>query len=102
MKRAEPVLRRVTLPALILVGVVTTIPGNWLRVQNVDPQFSMVLVQRTIRFGGTFFDNALQDHGPIEPFLYDIAARVGGRNGAWYLVSAMAALGSPGLAYAAA
>ena len=56
----------------------TTVPGNWLRVQNVDPQFSMVLVQRTIRYGGTFFDNALQDHGPIEPFLYDIAARSAG------------------------
>jgi hypothetical protein len=102
MKRAELVLRRVTLPALILVGVVTTIPGNWLRVQNVDPQFSMVLVQRTIRFGGTFFDNALQDHGPIEPFLYDVAARVGGRNGAWYVISAMVTLVSLVLAYVAA
>jgi hypothetical protein len=102
MDRVEWVLRRLTLPALIVVGVVTTIPGNWLRVQNVDPQFSMVLVQRTIRYGGTFFDNALQDHGPIEPFLYDVAARVGGRNGAWYVVSAMVTCVSLALGYVAA
>ncbi len=102
MQRAEQVLRRATVPVLVIVGIVTTVPGNWLRVQNVDPQFSMVLVQRTIRFGGTFFDNALQDHGPIEPFLYDVAARLGGRNGAWLVVSAMVTLVSLVLAYAAA
>src|SRR6476660_942066 len=102
MQRVEQVLRRASLPVLIVVGIVVAIPGNWLRVQNVDPQFSMVLVQRTIRFGGTFFDNALQDHGPIEPFLYDVAARVGGRNGAWYVISAMVTLVSLVLAYVAA
>ena len=102
MHRIEWVLRRASLPVLLVVGIVTTIPGNWLRVQNVDPQFSMVLVQRTIHFGGTFFDNAIQDHGPIEPFLYDIAARVGGRNGAWYVISAMVTLTSLVLAYVAA
>jgi hypothetical protein len=99
---AERVLRRVSLPALILVGVVATIPGNWLRVQNVDPQFAMVLVQRTMHFGGTFYDNAVQDHGPIEPFLYDLAARVGGRDGAWYGVSALATLAGLVLGYVAA
>jgi hypothetical protein len=102
MERVEWALRRLTLPALIVVGVVTTVPGNWLRVQNVDPQFAMVLVQRTMHFGGTFFDNAVQDHGPIEPFLYDIAARLGGRNGAWYVVSAMVTLVSLGLGFVAA
>src|SRR5437762_1558063 len=99
---AERVLRRATLPVLLVVGIVTTVPGNWLRTQNVDPQFSMVLVQRTIHFGGTFFDNAVQDHGPIEPFLYDIAARAGGPNGAWYVISAMVTLVSLVLGYAAA
>ena len=102
MERVEWILRRLTLPALIIVGVVTTVPGNWLRVQNVDPQFSMVLVQRTIHYGGTFFDNALQDHGPIEPFLYDMAARLGGRNGAWYVISAMVTLVSIALGFVAA
>ncbi|MDQ1509272.1 MAG: hypothetical protein QOG50_1116 [Actinomycetota bacterium] len=102
MRRVERVLCRASLPVLLVVGIVTTVLGNWLRVQNVDPQFSMVLVQRTIRFGGTFFDNALQDHGPIEPFLYDIAARVGGRNGAWYVISALVTVISLVLAYVAA
>ena len=99
---AERVLRRASVPVLLVVGIVTTVPGNWLRVQNVDPQFSMVLVLRTIHFGGTFFDNAVQDHGPIEPFLYDIAARVGGRNGAWYVISTMVTLVSLTLGYVAA
>jgi hypothetical protein len=89
MQRAERIVQRATLPVLIVIGLVVTIPGNWLRVQNVDPQFAMVLVQRMLRFGGTAFDNALQDHGPIEPFLYTTAARLGGRNGAWYVISAM-------------
>jgi hypothetical protein len=102
MRRVEWVLRRASLPALLVVGIVTTVLGNWLRVQNVDPQFSMVLAQRTIRYGGTFFDNALQDHGPIEPFLYDVAARVGGRNGAWYVISAMVTFVSLALGYVAA
>lgn len=99
---AERLLRRASLPVLLVVGIVTTVPGNWLRVQNVDPQFSMVLVHRTIRFGGTFFVNALQDHGPIEPSLYYIAARVGGRYGAWYVISAMVTLASLMLGYVAA
>ena len=75
MHTAERVLRHATLPFLLVVGVLATVAGNWLRVQNVDPQFAMVLVQRTMHFGGTFYDNAVQDHGPLEPFLYDVAAR---------------------------
>src|SRR4051812_2909043 len=101
MQRVEHVLRRASLPVLIVVAIVTTVPGNWLRVQNVDPQFSMVLVQRMMHYGGTFFDNALQDHGPIEPFLYDVAARLGGRNGAWYVISAMVTMVSFGLGFVA-
>ena len=102
IETAERVLRRATLPLLIIVGVVATVPGNWLRVQNVDPQFAMLVAQRTIHFGGSFYDNAVQDHGPIEPFLYDIAARVGGRNGAWYVISALVTAVALILAYVAA
>ena len=102
MHTAERVLRHATLPLLLVVGVLATVAGNWLRVQNVDPQFAMVLVQRTMHFGGTFYDNAVQDHGPLEPFLYDVAARVGGPNGAWYVISAYVTLAALALGYVAA
>ena len=102
MRVAARVIRRGSLPLILVVGFVTTVPGNWLRVQNVDPEFMMVLVQRTIHFGGTFYANAVQVHGPVEPFLYDIAARLGGRNGAWYVVSAMVTFAGIVLGYVAA
>ena len=101
LEALEGFLARDSLIAMLIIGIVVTVLGNWVRVQNLDPDFSMLLVQRTIRFGGTFFDNAMQDHGPIEPFLYDIAARIGGRNGAWYVVSAMVTGVSLVLAYVA-
>ena len=82
---AERVLRRASVPVLLVVGIVTAVPGNWLRVQNVDPQFSMVLVQRTIHFGGTFFDNAVQDHGPLE-----IGAREATQYGQWRSIAGFA------------
>jgi hypothetical protein len=62
--------------------------GNWLRVQDVDPQFTTVLVQRTIKYGGSFYENGIHNRGPLEPFVYWLADRLTPASGYWYAISA--------------
>ncbi|HWL44668.1 MAG TPA: hypothetical protein VNQ73_17130 [Ilumatobacter sp.] len=60
---------------------------------DFDPQFMRVVVERTMRFGGGYYENAIHNKGPLEPVVYEAAARLGGRDGFW-LVIAVFTLGS--------
>lgn len=57
---------------------------------NYDPQYMRVLVERTMAFGGSYYSNGIHNKGPLEPLLYEIAGRLGGADGWWFVVSAMA------------
>ncbi len=59
---------------------------------NYDPQYIRVLVERTMRFGGSYYSNGIHNKGPLEPFVYEIAARIGGRDGTWFVVAVFALL----------
>ena len=57
---------------------------------DLDPQFMRVVVERTMRFGGGYYENAIHNKGPLEPIVYEMAARVGGRNGFWFVIAVFA------------
>ena len=48
---------------------------------NYDPQYMRVLVERTIRLGGSYYENGIHNKGPLEPAVYELAGRIGGRSG---------------------
>jgi hypothetical protein len=69
---------------------------------NYDPQYMRVIVERTIRYGGSYYVNGIHNKGPLEPFVYELAARLGGDGGFWFVISlfALAAAGCVGVAAA--
>ena len=96
--------RRVCLTATVFtVGamVVAAYFHNEFRSQNWDPMQTRVYVERTIRFGGTFYENGLVNKGPVEPMLFRLAEAVTSWEGFWYAISAVIILVSAVLAWSA-
>lgn len=54
---------------------------------NYDPQYMRVLVERTMRFGGSYYVNGIHNKGPLEPAIYELAGRLGGRTGFWFVIA---------------
>ena len=80
---ATRVLTFVTFVVVFAAAVI----GNWLRSQNVDPEYTYDIVLRTIRFGGTYYENGIHNKGPLEPFVYQVAAWISSRDSFWYAIS---------------
>ncbi len=96
--------RRLCLLATVfIVGamVVAAYFHNEFRAQNWDPMQTRVYVERTIRFGGTFYENGLVNKGPVEPMVYRVATAITSREGFWYAISALIIVVSAVLAWAA-
>lgn len=74
---------------------------NEYRSQNWDPMQARVYVDRTIRFGGTFYENGLVNKGPFELMVYRVAAAITSWDGFWYAISAFVLIVSGVLAWAA-
>lgn len=81
--------------------VVAAIFHNEFRSQNWDPQQTRDYVERTIRYGGTFYENGLLNKGPLEPMVYRIAALVTTWDGFWYAISFFILIVSGLIAWAA-
>jgi len=79
------------LAAVFIVGamVIASLFHNEYRSQNWDPMQTRVYVLRTIRFGGSFYENGLVNKGPVEPMVYRLAAAVTSYDGFWYAISAI-------------
>ena len=71
---------------LTIVGVVTLI-GNKVRAAGNDAVFTQGLVDRAQRFGGTYYQNGITPKGPLEDVVHDIARRLGGYDGHFYVIS---------------
>ena len=82
--------------------VVAAFFENEVRSQNWDPMQTRVYVERTVRYGGTFYENGLVNKGPLEPFVYRLAAAVTSWDGFWYAISAVVLVVSAVLGWAAA
>jgi hypothetical protein len=87
--------------ALGTAMVVAAFFHNEYRAQNWDPQQTRVYVERTLRFGGTFFENGMLNKGPLEPFTYRVAALITTWDGFWYAISAFVLVASGIVAWAA-
>ena len=92
------------LGSVFLVGAMVTAAffHNEFRAQNWDPMQTRVYVDRTIRFGGTFYENGLVNKGPLEPFVYRVAAAITSWDGFWYAISAIVIVVSSVAGWAAA
>jgi hypothetical protein len=94
-------VRWLTAAALTVVGVAAAL-GNYLRAQDVDPQYTRDIVERTITYGGAFYRNGIHNKGPLEPMVYLVASWVTTYAGLWYAISILIALAAAFIAYAAA
>jgi len=82
----------VTAVALATTALATTIVlaaffGNELRSQDYDPQFMKVLVDRVGALGVSYYEGALHNKGPFEPFVYRAAALLTSDDGFWLAIS---------------
>ena len=90
------------LTVLITTFVLAAVFGNEFRSRNFDPLYMRVLVDRALRFGGSYYENGIHNKGPLEPFVYEVAARIGGPDGSWLVLSIVIVLASGGVIAAAA
>jgi hypothetical protein len=84
--------------ALVIVSAI----GNQLRVQDADPMFMRVVVERVHAFGGSYYENAIHNKGPLEPFVYSMALHIGGAEGMWYVISIFMTIAALVLAWSVA
>jgi len=85
---------------LIALAFVVGTLGNEFRVQDWDPQYTRTAIERTIVYGGSYYENAIVNKGPLEPFVYHAATWVTSFDGYWYAISAVSTLLSMALAAA--
>ena len=97
----ESVILRSVLISAGLLLVIVAFFSNALRSADFDPQQMRVYVERTIRFGGTFYENGLHNKGPLDPIIYRFAFTLGGYDAFWYAISGFIVLGTILIAYAA-
>ena len=97
----DDIIRWLTAFAITLVVGVTLI-GNQIVAQGNDAVFSQSLVNRALRFGGSYYDNGISPKGPLEDVAHDIARRIGGYDGSFYVISIMVAISAAILGLAAA
>lgn len=73
--------------AVFAIVALVPIVGDQLRVQDADPQFMRLIVERMHHFGGTIYENGIYNKGWLEPITYDVARHLGGYNGMWFVIS---------------
>jgi hypothetical protein len=99
--RPADLVRWITAFVLTIVGAATVI-GNRIHATGNDAVFTQGLVDRALRYGGTYYDNGITPKGPLEDVAHDIARRLGGYDGHWYVISVMIAISGVLIAAAAA
>ena len=100
-KTTPSVILRAAYVAIGVLFVIAAFFNNSYRSADFDPQQMRTYVERTIRFGGTFYENGLHNKGPLDPILHRFAFTLGGYDAFWYAISAFIAVGTILIAYAA-
>ena len=57
------------------------------RSQDFDPQFARTLIERVATFGGTYYQNAIHNKGPLEPFIYASAKWFTSYDSYWFAIA---------------
>jgi hypothetical protein len=73
--------------------------GNWFRASAPDAQYAREIVVRVSKYGGTYFDNAVLNRGPLEQWAHSLASHISTYDGYWYTISAFIAIVSAVVAY---
>lgn len=85
--------RRTVSIASAAAAATVLIVGAWCWIEqrspDFDPQYARDIVERSLRFGGTYYQNGIHNKGPLEPFLYEVATWFTSDEGYWFGISAM-------------
>lgn len=65
---------------------------NETNAEDWDPQYMLDIVERTRRFGGSWYVNGIHNKGPLEPALYHAARSVSTFDTVWFVIAALAVL----------
>jgi hypothetical protein len=76
--------------------------ANEFRSQDWDPMYMRDIVERQMRFGGSFYINGIHNKGPLEPVIYRLAAAFTSYGSYWYAISAFVLISALTLGFAAA
>ncbi|MGB8862239.1 MAG: hypothetical protein WCC60_23490, partial [Ilumatobacteraceae bacterium] len=87
-RRARTVagLGLVALLTVIAVGALFYIEA---RASDWDPQYARDIAERTMRYGGSYYENSVHNKGPLEPGLYQLAAMVSTFDTFWFAIAVM-------------
>jgi hypothetical protein len=99
----DPLLPAILLVvALVVAGAFAWIAlfANESRSADADPQFARLIGERTSRLGGTYYQNALHNKGPLEAFLYHLPREILGFDAYWYGISFFILIGTCILSFA--
>lgn len=92
-RAVTPSLRRVTrlvgISAVILLLAVAALFFVEGRANDWDPQYARDIVERTMRFGGSYYENSVHNKGPLEPGVYHLAATLSTFDTFWFAISVM-------------
>ena len=91
-------LRWLTIVAMTGLGCAALV-GNWFRAAAPDAQSRGEIVVRVSKYGGTYFDNAVLNRGPLEQWAHSLASHISTYDGYWYTISAFVAIVSAVVAY---
>lgn len=100
-KTKVSVVSRALYVSISTLLVIAAFFSNALRSADFDPQQMRTYIERTVRFGGTFYENGLHNKGPLDPIIYRFAFTIGGYDAFWYAISGFIAVGTILIAYAA-
>jgi hypothetical protein len=76
--------------------------GNWFKASAPDSQYAREIVVRAAKYGGTYYDNAVLNRGPLEEWLHTIASHISSYDGYWYTISIFVAIIAVVVAFAVA
>ena len=80
--------------ALVSAVLLSAFIGNEYRSQDYDPMYMRDIVERQMRYGGSFYVNGIHNKGPLEPLVYRAAALFTNWNSYWFAISGFILLAS--------
>jgi len=84
--RVAHIVVRTALAVAGLVAAVFYIQGH---AADWDPQYARDIAERTMRFGGSYYENSVHNKGPLEPAMYQLAAVFTSFDTFWFAIAVM-------------
>jgi hypothetical protein len=91
----------ITVVLLSGLGIAAAL-GNWFKASAPDSQYAREIVVRVTKYGGTYYDNAVLNRGPLEEWFHSLASHISSYDGYWYTISIFVAIVSVIVAFGVA